>query len=160
MIFVVLGTQDKSFERLLKAIDEQIEMKNIKEKVIVQAGSTKYKSKNMQILDLIPIKDFNSYIKKSKYIISHGGVGTILDAIKMKKKVIVVPRLKEYGEHENNHQIEITDEFAKGGYIIPCKDLNNLGSAIEKIEKFKPKEYVGDNTKMINVITNYIDSCR
>jgi len=158
MIFVVLGTQDKSFERLLKAIDEQIEMKNIKEKVIVQAGSTKYKSKNMKIL--IPIKDFNSYIKKSKYIISHGGVGTILDAIKMKKKVIVVPRLKEYGEHENNHQIEITDEFAKGGYIIPCKDLNNLGSAIEKIEKFKPKEYVGDNTKMINVITNYIDSCR
>ena len=128
MIFVVLGTQDKS--------------------------------KNMKILDLIPIKDFNSYIKKSKYIISHGGVGTILDAIKMKKKVIVVPRLKEYGEHENNHQIEITDEFAKGGYIIPCKDLNNLGSAIEKIEKFKPKEYVGDNTKMINVITNYIDSCR
>ena len=114
----------------------------------------------MKILDLIPIKDFNSYIKKSKYIISHGGVGTILDAIKMKKKVIVVPRLKEYGEHENNHQIEITDEFAKGGYIIPCKDLNNLGSAIEKIEKFKPKEYVGDNTKMINVITNYIDSCR
>ena len=66
MIFVVLGTQDKSFERLLKAIDEQIEMKNIKEKVIVQAGSTKYKSKNMKILDLIPIKDFNSYIKKSK----------------------------------------------------------------------------------------------
>ena len=48
MIFVVLGTQDKSFERLLKAIDEQIEMKNIKEKVIVQAGSTKYKSKNMK----------------------------------------------------------------------------------------------------------------
>ena len=33
MIFVVLGTQDKSFERLLKAIDEQIEMKNIKEKI-------------------------------------------------------------------------------------------------------------------------------
>ena len=160
MIFVVLGTQDKSFERLLKAIDEQIEMKNIKEKVIVQAGSTKYKSKNMKILDLIPIKDFNSYIKKSKYIISHGGVGTILDAIKMKKKVKLVPRLKEYGEHEKKHQIEITDEFAKGGYIIPCKDLNNLGSAIEKIEKFKPKEYVGDNTKMINVITNYIDSCR
>ena len=160
MIFVVLGTQDKIFERLLKAIDEQIEMKNIKEKVIVQAGSTKYKSKNMKILDLIPIKDFNSYIKKSKYIISHGGVGTILDAIKIKKKVIVVPRLKEYGEHQNNHQIEITDEFAKGGYIIPCKDQNNLCSAIEKIEKFKPKEYVGDNTKMINVITNYIDNCR
>ena len=119
MIFVVLGTQDKSFERLLKAIDEQIEMKNIKEKVIVQAGSTKYKSKNMKILDLIPIKDFNSYIKKSKYIISHGGVGTILDAIKMKKKVIVVPRLKKYGENQGKSRK--TAELMTYGIIEKAK---------------------------------------
>ena len=31
MILVTLGTQDKSFDRLLKAIDKEIENKNIKE---------------------------------------------------------------------------------------------------------------------------------
>ena len=31
MIFVTLGTQDKSFERLLKKIDKEIERGNIKE---------------------------------------------------------------------------------------------------------------------------------
>ena len=42
MIFVTLGTQDKSFERLLKAIDKEIEKGTIKDKVVVQAGYTKY----------------------------------------------------------------------------------------------------------------------
>ena len=48
MIFVTLGTQDKSFTRLLEAIDREIDNGTIKEKVIVQAGLTKYKSKNME----------------------------------------------------------------------------------------------------------------
>ena len=47
MIFVTLGTQDKSFTRLLEAIDREIEKGNIKEKVIVQAGLTRYSSPNM-----------------------------------------------------------------------------------------------------------------
>ena len=45
MILVTLGTQDKSFVRLLKAIDREIKKGNIKEKVIVQAGYTKYKDR-------------------------------------------------------------------------------------------------------------------
>ena len=39
-------TQDKQFDRLLKAVDEEIELGNIKDRVVVQAGYTKYKSKN------------------------------------------------------------------------------------------------------------------
>ena len=47
MIFVTLGTQDKSFSRLLDAIEKQIKNGNIKEKVIVQAGHTDYISDNI-----------------------------------------------------------------------------------------------------------------
>ena len=49
MILVTLGTQDKSFDRLLKQIDKLIDDKVIKDKVIVQAGLTKYKSNKMEI---------------------------------------------------------------------------------------------------------------
>ena len=45
MILVMLGTQNNSFHRLLEKLDELINKKIIKEKVIVQAGYTKYKSK-------------------------------------------------------------------------------------------------------------------
>ena len=42
MILVMLGTQNNSFERLLKKMDELIEKKVIDEKVIVQSGYTNY----------------------------------------------------------------------------------------------------------------------
>ena len=94
MILVTLGTQDKSFERLLKAIDKEIEKGNIKDKVIVQAGYTKYESPNMKIFDLIPNDEFDKLVSEADLIITHGGVGSILSAIKNNKKVIAAPRLK------------------------------------------------------------------
>ena len=58
MTLVILGTQDKTFERLLKNVDKQIKKGNLKGEVIVQAGNTEYKSKNMQIFDFIYFWDF------------------------------------------------------------------------------------------------------
>ena len=64
MIFVILGTQDKPFTRLLKALEKEIKKGNITEPVIVQAGSTIFKSKYMEIHDYLDMKTFNDYIKK------------------------------------------------------------------------------------------------
>ena len=158
MTLVILGTQDKVFPRLLEAIEKQIELGNLKGKVVVQAGSTKFESKYMKIFDLIPMKQFDELLSKSDLIITHGGVGTILSALRKDKKVIVVPRLAKYQEHENDHQLEIVDSFSKLGYILPCKDLNELSDVLEQVKKFKPKKYVSDNHKMLNLIEDYIDN--
>ena len=82
MIFVTLGTQDKGFDRLLKQIDKEIEKGTIKEKVVVQAGHTKYESKNMEIFDLVSTDEFEEYMDKASIVITHGGVGSILAGIK------------------------------------------------------------------------------
>lgn len=158
MIFVILGTQDKTFPRLLKEIDNQIEKGNIKDEVIVQAGSTKYKSKNMKIFDFISMKDFNQYIKNSNLIITHGGVGSILNSIKNKKKVIAVPRLAKYKEHENDHQIQIIKQFIKEGYILGCNKVSDLENELKKVDSFKPKKYIGSNKLMIKTIDDFIEN--
>ena len=82
MILVTLGTQDKSFERLLKAIDKEIEKGNIKDKVVVQAGYTKYKSKNMEIFKSVSNDRLEELMDEASLIITHGGVGSILTASK------------------------------------------------------------------------------
>ena len=86
MILVILGTQDKQFPRLLEAIDREIEKGTIKDKVVVQAGQTKYESKNMEIFDLLPAPEFDKLMDKADLIITHGGAGSILGAIKRGKK--------------------------------------------------------------------------
>ena len=53
MILVTLGTQDKPFNRLLDAVQKQIDNGVITDKVVVQAGYTRYESNNMKIYSLI-----------------------------------------------------------------------------------------------------------
>ena len=157
MIFVTLGTQDKGFTRLLKAIDREIENGNIKEKVIVQAGLTKYESKNMEIFDLIPTDEFNEIIEKCDLIITHGGVGNILSAIKKNKPVIAAARLKKFKEHTNDHQKQIIGEFSKQGYILELRDFGKVGKMIEKAKTFKAKKFKSNTNNMIKLIEDYIE---
>ena len=157
MILVTLGTQDKKFDRLLKAVDREIEKGTIKEKVVVQAGSTEYKSDNMEIFDLMSNEKFNELLEESTLIITHGGVGTILSAIKKGKKVIAAPRLAKYKEHHNDHQKQVVKEFADRGYILELKDFNKFDKVLEKSKKFKPKKFESNTKNMINLINDYIE---
>ena len=157
MIFVILGTQDKPFTRLLEALEELKKKKRIKEDIIVQAGYTKYNSKYMKIFDYIPMDEFETYIKKADLIITHGGAGSILTSLKQKKKVIAVPRLSKYGEHTNDHQLQIIEELEKEKYILSCMDLSKLEEAYQQSKTFHPKKYQPDNKKMIDTIEQYIE---
>ena len=158
MIFVTLGTQDKEFIRLLQAIDREIEKGNIKDKVIVQAGYTKYTSKNMEILDLISSDEFDDLMEKCDLVITHGGAGSILSAIKKDKTVIAAARLKKYKEHTNDHQRQLIREFSDKGYILELRDFNKLDKLLEKAKVFKPHKFLSNTDNMITLISDYIES--
>lgn len=157
MIFVTLGTQDKNFDRLLRVIDSEIEKGNIKEKVVVQAGYTKYESKNMEIIDLVPQDEFEKLMEQARLVITHGGVGSILSAIKKGKVVIAAARLKKYKEHTNDHQKQIVKEFVDNKYILTCNDLGKIDLVIKEIQTFIPNKYKSSNTKMIKIIDDFIN---
>ena len=157
MIFVTLGTNDKSFKRLLDAFEKEIELGNIKEKVIVQSGFTKYDSKKMKIIDLMSMEEFNKYIRECDLLVTHGGVGTILDGLKLGKKIIAFPRLSKYKEHVNDHQIEIINEFCRDGYILTGK-IKNLKDVIDSSKTFVPKKYTSNNYKFNKMIRDFIDN--
>ncbi len=160
MILVTLGTQDKQFFRLLKAIDKEIEKGNIKDKVIVQAGYNvgRYETKNMEMFDLIDREKFGELVNECDFLITHGGEGSILNGIKQGKKIIACPRLAKYGEHLNDHQLQIVGEFSKLGYILPYNDGDDLGETIKKLKTFQPKKFVSNTENFIKIIKNYIDN--
>ena len=157
MILVTLGTQDKDFSRLLKEIDKQIQEKKIKEKVIVQAGYTKYESDNMELFDLISPDELESLVKKCSVLITHGGVGSILLGLKYQKPIIAAARLKKYGEHTNDHQKQIIKRFVQDGYIVELKHFNKIEDAIVQVKNIKPKTYQSNTQNMVRLIENYID---
>ena len=118
MIFVTLGSHDKPFNRLLEAVQEEIDKKNIKDEVIVQAGATKFSSKDMKIFDLISIQEFDDLVSRCDLLITHGGVGSIMTGLKKGKKVIACARLAKYKEVVNDHQRQIIENFDKAEQVI------------------------------------------
>lgn len=158
MIFVTLGTQDKSFKRLLEAIQKQIDLGNIKEKVIVQAGCTMFESKDMKIFDLVSRDEFDKYMSECDLLITHGGVGSITGGLMHGKKVIAAARLKMYKEHTNDHQIQIIDVFSKAGYILSLDDFDKLDVVLKKAKRFKPKKFISNTNKFIGKLKDYIDN--
>ncbi|MDF2865810.1 MAG: hypothetical protein K0R72_628 [Clostridia bacterium] len=116
MVFVTLGTQNQSFERLLKEI-ESCKVLN-KEEIIAQVGHTKFVSEKIKTIDFLDEEEFNRYIEKCEFVITHGGVGSIFSSLLKGKKVIAMPRIKKYGEHVDDHQIEICEKLASLDYIV------------------------------------------
>ena len=157
MILITLGTQDKQFTRLLDMVQKEIDKGNINDKVIVQAGHTKYNSKDMEIFDLIDREKFSELISKCDILITHGGVGSIITGLQNNKKVIVAPRLAKYDENMNYHQIQITDNFSKAGYILPLYECDDLGEVLKKVKNFTPKKFKSNTEHMIKIISDYID---
>ena len=90
MIFVTLGTQDKKFKRLLDAVEKL----DIDEKIIAQIGSTDFKSEKMELHKFMSKDEFDNYMKEARIIITHAGVGTIIEGLKLHKKMIVSARKK------------------------------------------------------------------
>lgn len=157
MIFVTVGTQDVPFDRLLECVESEIKKGNIKEEVIVQSGCSRMTSNVMKMYNYLDMDEFKNYIKKARIIITHGGVGTIIDAVNLGKVVIVCPRLQKYREHVNDHQLQIVNKFSNLGYIIPLKDPKKLSAALKEAEIFKPKKYQSNTENMVRLIENFID---
>ena len=147
------GTQDKEFPRLLSEVERLIEIGKINDKVIAQIGYTKFETKlpksKMRIIEFTTPKQIQKLIKDSNFIITHGGVATIIEGINNGKKVIAVPRLKKYKEHVNDHQLQIIENFNDSGYIIGIKDLSELEDALNRVREFIPKRYESNNSEFV-----------
>ena len=111
----------------------------------------------MKIFGLVPKEELEKLLLQANLIITHGGVGSIITSMRKEKKVIAVPRLHEYGEHVNNHQVEIVENFNNQGYIIGIEKVEDLKEAILKSKEFKPNKYEANNQLMLKIIEEYIE---
>lgn len=156
MIFITLGSQKFQFNRLLKKIDELIEKKIISEKVFAQIGYSDYFPVNYDYKSFLSREEFSDLMKKSTLVITHGGTGAIITAVKAGKKVIAVPRLAQYGEHVDDHQLQLLKQFDGMGIILPCYNIEELDEKILKVEKIRLSPYISNTKTIMDDIEEFI----
>jgi UDP-N-acetylglucosamine transferase subunit ALG13 len=157
-IFVTVGSQKFQFNRLLKAVDDLCE-KNVidKDNVFAQIGYSDYCPKYYKFKEFLNADEFDNNMDKCEIVISHGGTGSIIEAIKKGKKIIAVPRLARYKEHVDNHQIQLLKKFEDSNYICVCSDTDNLKQALDTVKKAEYKQYKSNTSVIIEDIRNYIE---
>ncbi len=157
MIFVSVGTQKFPFDRLIKLVDDALS--NMKDtEAFAQIGTSEYKPQNMQYADYLSKSEFEQKIKDCDLLITHSGVATIMAGLKEQKPVIVVPRLAQYKEHIDDHQLQVAETYSSNNYIIQYEDGQDISELIEKVGKFEFRRYVSNRENVVSVLKDYIST--
>ena len=158
MILITVGSQKFQFNRLLKAVDNLIEAGAIRDEVFAQTGYCSYEPKHFRGKQFFDTEEFDAMLDKADVMITHGGTGVIIKAVKRGKAVIAVPRKKLYGEHVDDHQEQIIKVFTDAGLIIGCRDCDDIESALERARTMEVKPYVSGTNRFIESIENDIEN--
>ena len=139
MIFLTVGTQFP-FDRLVKAVDEAFDNGLFDEEIFAQIGQTSYKPRNFGYKVSLEKNLFDEHVRKASSVISHAGVGTITLTLDNNKPLLVMPRLKTYGEVVNDHQVAIAQKFEELGHILVAYQEEHLPKKIIELKTFIPRK--------------------
>ena len=156
MIFVTLGSQKFQFNRLLIELDKLVEEEKICNDIFAQIGYSDYKPKNYEFKEFLDREQFAEFMDKCDTVITHGGTGAIVGAVKRDKKVIAVPRLAKFGEHVDDHQLQIIDQFTNMNFIVGVKETNEIYEALEQLKTIEFKKYISNTENIIKSIEEFL----
>ena len=157
MIFLTVGTQ-LPFDRLIKAVDNWAK-DHCEIAFFAQIGETQYEPKHMPWCRFMDPEEYLLKFKASRSVISHAGIGTIITSLLQEKPLIIMPRLAQFGEHRNDHQLATVKYFEMKGLSIAYneQDLNILLDDIDNIRvNMKISQYANEN--LLAKLSEYIHS--
>lgn len=152
MILVTVGTHTMPFDRLLRAVD-QLHAAGMFDaaEVTVQAGTSTYRCRGCRQFAYCSGPEFDALLDHAALVISHGGIGTLLRALRRRKRVIAIPRLRRYGEHHNDHQVEICTELTHQRALFTSLDVADLPKLLTcdpaTLRPFDPPSHIVDRVR-------------
>ncbi|MBX2857269.1 MAG: hypothetical protein KTR17_01295 [Cellvibrionaceae bacterium] len=158
MIFVSVGTQ-LPFERLIRSMDFWSE-ENPDKEVFAQVGKTDYTPCFMAFSEKLSPAEYTEKVNNADLIVSHVGMGTIITGLEHFKKMILMPRLAEMGEHRNDHQLGTAEKFSHIDSIVIVNSEYELKEAIDEHLSETRNNSVSTNVRtspeLINKLRDFI----
>jgi len=133
LIFVTIGTMVKvnEFTRLIMKMDEVAG--RLDEEVVMQIGSVPFEPQNAKHFSHTSYQESLFYFRNASLVVGHGGAGTILNALRFHVPIVVVPRSQRFGEHFDDHQVELAQRLVGNEFIKIVYDIEDLESAVREM---------------------------
>ena len=159
MIFVTVGNATQGFHRLLNAVDRLAGEGLLKgDEVLIQAGkSAGFRSSRCKVVDFLAVERFVEAIREADLVICHAGAGTLFHIFQSGKVPVVMPRRKLYGEHVDDHQLELAEALAQEGRIIQAYEPQDLSDAVTEARARKAKGIPPSPSRMLSLVAQAIE---
>jgi len=84
-------------------------------------------------------------------------MGTITMALENHKPLLVMPRLKKYGEVVNDHQVTIARKFEELGHILVAHTEEELPDKLRELKTFVPKPRTNQAKAVADRIAKFLN---
>lgn len=129
MILVTVGTSQYPFDRLLKAVGELAGS----EPLTVQHGPSKLRLEGAENVEFLAFDELADKLREARTVITHAGAGSVIAALANGKRPLVVPRLQQFGEAVDDHQLISARRFEEAGLAILVEDPSDLARAVREL---------------------------
>ena len=128
----------------------------IKDEIIAQIGVSRYEPAHMKWHRFMDKEVFDYNIENCDLLVTHAGEGSIMTGLIKGRRVIAVPRFARFGEHVNDHQLQIARALEKQHFIINVEEIEQLESVFTHLEDYRLKPYVSEKDTIIKTICDFV----
>jgi UDP-N-acetylglucosamine transferase subunit ALG13 len=129
------------FDRLVKAVDEWAGSTSqgasgkrpTPVMVFGQIGPGEWRPRHMEWMRFMDPPEFRSRCEAAEVIVGHAGMGTIITALELGKRVLVMPRRGDLLETRNDHQLATARRFQGVGGVRVAWDESEVGPRLDEI---------------------------
>jgi UDP-N-acetylglucosamine--N-acetylmuramyl-(pentapeptide) pyrophosphoryl-undecaprenol N-acetylglucosamine transferase len=150
LIFITLGTHGQPFGRAL----DLLATLTPDEDLVVQHGITPPRPE-MAGVRWVEYFDWDKMVetmRRADAVVSHAGVGSAVTALRAGKRPVLVPRLGGFGEHVDDHQLQLSTRFSERGLAFICRPGDKLAPLVELARQAGPIPGTGSGADLAQAV--------
>ena len=135
LILVTLGTHGQPFTRAIELVANLDT-----DELLIQHGSTPPRPDLVTAdwVDYLASEALFASMRRADVVISHAGVGSMITAVRSGKKPVVLPRLGRFGEHVDDHQLQLAERFGQRGLVLVCTPESRVEVLVDHAKNSRP----------------------
>jgi UDP-N-acetylglucosamine transferase subunit ALG13 len=160
-LFVTVGTDKHPFDRLIRWMDRWLVTADPEPRCLMQTGMSVVPVRGQHRM-FLTYPEMEESISQADVVVCHGGPGTIATCWRLGRRPIVVPRLHEFGEHVDRHQLLFTRRLALGGDILLAQSEVEFGGLVSQACADHglgrlPADYAHGSEQAVERFARYVD---
>lgn len=118
--FVALGTHIDPFERMLRTVADAVDAGVLPGPIVAQTGVTQAEPRaDLRAEAWMGPDELQAAVESARYVVCHSGSGLIARCLRAGRRPLVLPRLERFGEHVDDHQLQLVKKLGEMDCIVP-----------------------------------------